>query len=364
MDTTGKKRLWIFIAVAYGVTAVMSILMYIGFRQQMDLTAFVNTQMMYPACGVILGKMIASKEDEKLPMAGYIAVLVTTAVMMIISIMSVFIKLPVIDMGEAGKMDPWVVISQLPLIPGSIAAYICFWVCGRERAENAGLRRKNIGMSVVMIVLFLALYFGRIFGSVFLNDLINGNSEAWDSLKASLMTPAAILNAVSLPFNFFFVFLAFFGEEYGWRYYLQPILQNKFGKRLGVIILGIVWGIWHLNVDLMFYTKETQIQMFVSQLITCTAYGILFGYAYMKTNNIWVPVIIHFLNNNLIAVIYAGNTDVIQNQSVTWGELPLFFLTMLPAMLFILAPIYGKGKNKASGTVVEVRDAASKIESD
>ena len=149
MDTTGKKRLWIFIAVAYGVTAVMSILMYIGFRQQIDLTAFVNTQMMYPACGVILGKMIASRKDEKLPMAGYIVVLVTTAVMMIISIMSVFIKLPVIDMGEAGKMDPWVVISQLPLIPGSIAAYICFWVCGRQRAENERGHDRSVPCSLL-----------------------------------------------------------------------------------------------------------------------------------------------------------------------------------------------------------------------
>lgn len=364
MDNIGKKRLWIFIAIAYGVTAVMSILMYIGLRRQMDLTAFVNTQMMYPACGVILGKLIAPRKDEKLPMAGYIIVLATTAVMMIVSMLSVFIDLPVMDMGAAGKVGMWSLISQISLIPGSIAAYICFWVCGRERAENAGLRRKNIGMSIVMIVLFLALYFGRLFGSVFITDLINGNSASWDFLKSSMMTPLAIINAVSLPFNFFFLLLAFFGEEYGWRYYLQPLLQNKFGKRLGVIILGLVWGLWHLDADLMFYTKETQIQMFVSQLITCVAYGIFFGYAYMKTNNIWVPVILHFINNNLISVVYAGNTDLIQNQNVTWGELPIFFLTMIPTMLFILAPIFGKGSKKASTAMVEVRDATAKIESD
>ena len=47
---------------------------------------------------------------------------------------------------------------------------------------------------------------------------------------------------VILPLNFVLSFTAFFGEEYGWRYYLQPILQQKFGLRRGVIVLGLLWG--------------------------------------------------------------------------------------------------------------------------
>lgn len=365
MDSNGKKRLWIFIAIAYGVTALMSIFMFIGYRQEMDLTAFVNVQMMYPACGVILGKLICRKESEMLPMTGYISVLITTAVMMIIAVMTIFVKLPEVDLGEAGggKVNVWSLVSQIPIIFGSIPAYIGFWVCGREKAEIAGVRRKNIKKSIVVILVFLALYIGRIFASTFITDLINGNSASWDALKEVFTKPITYITAISLPFNYFMVFIAFFGEEYGWRYYLQPIMQKKFGKRIGVILLGLVWGVWHLNVDLMFYTKETQLQMFVAQLITCTAYGILFGYAYMKTDNIWVPVIIHYLNNNLIAVFSGGDVSVISNQTVTWGDIPLHLLTMIPAMLFILAPIYGKGKKKAKA-LVEVRDAEAKIESD
>ena len=65
METTSKKRLWIYIAIAYGVAAVMTLFMAIGKGRDVDLTAFVNVQMMYPACGVILGKLIAKKDGEK-----------------------------------------------------------------------------------------------------------------------------------------------------------------------------------------------------------------------------------------------------------------------------------------------------------
>ena len=35
-------------------------------------------------------------------------------------------------------------------------------------------------------------------------------------------------------------------EEFGWRGYLQPRLQNIFGVLPASIIIGVVWGSWHL----------------------------------------------------------------------------------------------------------------------
>lgn len=53
--------------------------------------------------------------------------------------------------------------------------------------------------------------------------------------------------------------LVFFGEEYGWRYFLWPKLQNRFGKRKGVLLLRILWGLWHLPLNFFSWIKKEKI---------------------------------------------------------------------------------------------------------
>ena len=146
-----------------------------------------------------------------------------------------------------------------------------------------------------------------------------------------------------MPLNFLLGYIAFFGEEYGWRYYLQPILQKKFGLRKGVLLLGVVWGLWHLPLDFFYYvTPEYGVIMTVTQIINCVTLGIFLGFAYMKTENIWVPAIIHFLNNNLIMVVSGTfSADVVENNSMSWMDIPVTLLINgLMFGLFIFAKQY------------------------
>lgn len=346
MNAKAKKGLFIFLLIAYGITFLMFIPMKLGLDKGIDLTAFANVQMMYPAAGVMLAKMMTKEKGEKLPIAGYVIFLIGMVIMMALALLSIFFPI-----GQYTGMDFYNLISQLVILPVSIVTYILFWVCSREAKENAGVTRKNIGRSIGFVVLFLVLYFSRFAIGTTLSGLLgDGVANAWsewiNTIKGNLVQEIALI--FSLPINFVFTYAAFFGEEYGWRYYLQPVMQKKFGTRNGVLLLGLVWAVWHIGVDYMFYTKDSGFMMFVSQIVTCVSIGIFFGYAYMKTQNIWVPVIMHYLNNNLILVL-AGTTDtsVLQNQSVAWSDIPIAIVQSLVFVLFILAKEFRKNPKPA-----------------
>ena len=87
---TEKKRLWIYLAVAYGITFLMGLLMWYGNAKGADVGVFPNAQMMYPAAGVMLGLLLTKKGDKTLPKGLYILFLLLTAVMIGVSVTSVF----------------------------------------------------------------------------------------------------------------------------------------------------------------------------------------------------------------------------------------------------------------------------------
>ena len=165
------------------------------------------------------------------------------------------------------------------------------------------------------MVLFFVLYSLRMGISSALGGQMGEFIQLW-------ALPSTWLYLVTLVLNFFLVVVAFFGEEYGWRYYLQPLLQKRFGLRKGVLLLGVIWGLWHLPLDFFYYTTPDMGVIYVaSQIVTCVFIGIFLAYVYMKTRNIWVAVAVHYMNNNLIPM-FVGNysADVLQGQTIAWGD--------------------------------------------
>jgi membrane protease YdiL (CAAX protease family) len=94
-----------------------------------------------------------------------------------------------------------------------------------------------------------------------------------------------------------------FGEEYGWRGFLQGELV-KLGPRLGVLLVGLVWGIWHLPIILsgVHTYPPTAMGVFLS-LIFFTLTGFVFSYAVLKTHSIWVVSFMHGVLNSVYSFV-------------------------------------------------------------
>ena len=340
---TEKKQLYIFTAVAYGLPFLFGFYMWYGAGKDLDLSVFPNAQMFYPAAGAILALLVTRKGDGLLPRRFFTGYLVITLVMVLICFASMAVPQPA-----------WATLVQFPIIVGSVAAWILLLTDKKDKRAAYGLRFKNVKASVLCVLLFLLLYTGRSVVSFAL-------AGQFSQVGVIFSSPQSWIVLVALIPNFFLIFLAFFGEEYGWRYFLQPLLQKRFGLRKGVLLLGVVWGLWHLPIDFFYYAKGYGLQAALGQQITCITLGIFFAYAYMKTDNIWVPVILHMLNNNLVPV-FSQNfaADVLEDQVVTWASLlPSLLLNGLVFGLFLLSKVFNEKRGPSSEEAVTGTDAAS-----
>lgn len=365
-----KKRLLIFIVIAYCVSFLMMIPMYIGKQKGIDLTQIVNAQMCSPAAGVALGFLVCYKGEKRVPKMFMGVLIVNYVLQIVLGLLSVFANPfgpdDVIDLAKlagssgdtaqlAGAQTTlqlsqiYTLIGQYVLIICSVLLWIGYFVARKEGRKFAGLSRNKEGIGIFLVLLFIVLYLVRNIGPLMLDGLFNKTMPIYQQQYSDLLkNPLFTLSLISLPINYLLTIIAFLGEEYGWRYFLMPIMQKKFGMKAGVLLLGFVWGLWHIPVDTMYYTEDSIPQMIIGQMIVCVTMGIFFGYAYLKTNNIWVPVAMHFLNNNLIAIItgtFSG--DVLRNQHIEWLYLvEVLILDFIFFGLFIFAKEY-RSKKKA-----------------
>ncbi len=96
-----------------------------------------------------------------------------------------------------------------------------------------------------------------------------------------------------------------FGEEYGWRGYLQGELF-KLGRVRGVILLGVIWGAWHWPLILMGYNYPGHPLLgLVLMALYTTGLAVVLGYAVLRSGSVLLSAYLHALNNQVAAFILA-----------------------------------------------------------
>ncbi|WP_421801320.1 CPBP family intramembrane glutamic endopeptidase [Flagellimonas sp.] len=89
-------------------------------------------------------------------------------------------------------------------------------------------------------------------------------------------------------------FMFALGEEYGWRGYLQKEWADN-NQLKGFVLIGIVWGLWHLPAILLGhnYPEYPFLGGFVLMPLLCTFFSVTFGIAKNRRHVIWVAVLFH-----------------------------------------------------------------------
>jgi len=85
------------------------------------------------------------------------------------------------------------------------------------------------------------------------------------------------------------------GEEFGWRGYLQEKMIRKFGLNRGLVLLGVIWGYWHLPIGLMGWNFPNLpvLGAFILTPLSTVFLGIFLGWLYLRSKSIWMPTLAH-----------------------------------------------------------------------
>jgi uncharacterized protein len=83
------------------------------------------------------------------------------------------------------------------------------------------------------------------------------------------------------------------GEEPGWRGFALPRLQSLHGPLLGSLILGVLWGLWHLPLFWTPWNELTALNV-VGYVLTTTCLAIMYTWVFNNTKgSVLMAILIH-----------------------------------------------------------------------
>jgi membrane protease YdiL (CAAX protease family) len=130
---------------------------------------------------------------------------------------------------------------------------------------------------IVLVVPFLISFLGYLI----VGSLGTGIGTITMSGFAVYLAPAVLMNFTTGPW----------GEELGWRGYLTPRLLETHNAIVASLIVGFLWGIWHLP-------------LYINSAFSTFMGGLTFTLGTMLTSIIMTAILLHTRGSILVAVIY------------------------------------------------------------
>lgn len=93
-----------------------------------------------------------------------------------------------------------------------------------------------------------------------------------------------------------------FGEEFGWRGYMNQKMEPLIGTTGTIVVGGILWGLWHVPLTVEGHNFGTEYPVYpylgiLCMCVNCIFMGIILMWLTKKTNSIYPATIFHAMNN-------------------------------------------------------------------
>lgn len=339
-----KKGLIIYLGTVFGITLLMGFLVRAAFRNNQPVSIYAGVQMLYPAMGVIIAVFFTRKDLFQKMKRIYWTYLIAGVVCILALVLYTF----------SGSSLFTAMISYAGTI-GSLLIFLWFFFMDSpmRKACGFGLGKKGVQNFVKYLILFFIFrIMYQVVSIAYLFFIGEYTFSDFSQMIYSSPSTAVIfvVNLFLLIQMFFTNFIYFWGEEYGWRYFLQPYLQKRYGTCKGLVLVGVIWAVWHLPLTLYYYSPEAPMQEMTFRIVFCICLSFVMGYFYMKLNSIWLPVTMHFFNNGMSSLL-ANPTEASQASGsiISWPDVVVgsIIILMLTIPFFVLCH---RMKEKCAGS--------------
>jgi membrane protease YdiL (CAAX protease family) len=125
-------------------------------------------------------------------------------------------------------------------------------------------------------------------------------------------------------------------EELGWRGILQPKLEKVVNYLPSVLMVGIIWSIWHFPLWFIKGTIQTSFPFglfLFSVIISSCSFTTLYKY----TNNLFFCILSHAWFNGCIGLaLYIGNNGTLQ-LNLNWKVIVIFSIELIVSVILGIA---------------------------
>jgi membrane protease YdiL (CAAX protease family) len=128
-------------------------------------------------------------------------------------------------------------------------------------------------------------------------------------------------------------------EEPGWRGYITPVLLKRFGILPAHVIIGILWGLWHLP---LYYTNGwgSDPQSFAGLLIYCIPLSMILTWLYYRSRWSIIPVMLMHGGSNVVSRYFPMDSRIFESVEDEYTLIKILVYGSIAILLLILT----KGK--------------------
>lgn len=253
MNAIDRRRVIIYLAFAFGIAWAVALAVYLT-------GGLVDSPILIPALNVTLALVLVSLGVMWAPAIAHILTRVVTR-------------------------EGWANVGLRPNLRRGWPYWLAAWVL-------PGI------LTIVGMVVFFVLYpsfFDPSLGAVMRLLPPGASIDPWVVVVAQLFQAMLIAPLINGLFTF--------GEEFGWRAYLQPKLMPLGGRR-ATLLVGVIWGLWHAPIIAMGHNYSfgypgapwSGILLFVWIAVLFAA---LLGWVTVRGGSVWPAVIGHGAINGI-----------------------------------------------------------------